>query len=106
MTKQAAQLAGVLCPVVEADDRAYGEIVAEEHSAEDEAYVHEYAVGSHAVLAQQTHQLQVVADAHDVEGDVADVFREAVGASTADDIPHVGHLRQEVEAETAVVASR
>ena len=66
-----------------ADDGGDADVVADEDGGEDEGYVHQHAVGRHAVLSQVVHQLQVVAHGDDVHRDATHVFRQSVAAGFA-----------------------
>ena len=78
LAEQAAQLRPVAGPVLERDDLRDAHIVSDEHRPEYEPHIHQHAVGGDAVLAYVFHQLEIVADADDIERDIADEFREAV----------------------------
>ena len=78
LAKQAAQLRPVAGPVLERDNLRDAHIITNEHRSEYEPHIHQYTVGGDAVLAYVFHQLEIVADADDVEGDIAHEFRQAV----------------------------
>ena len=78
LAKQAAQLRLVARPVLKRYHLRDSHIVSDEYRTEYEPDVHQYAIGGDAVLAYVFHQLEIVANADDVEGDVADEFGQAV----------------------------
>jgi hypothetical protein len=87
-----------------ADDGGDGDVVADEDGGIDEGNVHHYAIGGDAVLTKETHELEVVADADDVHGNITHIFAQSVGAGFADIGPqdaHFGHEHQRATTRTA-----
>lgn len=78
LAKQAAQLGPVASPVFERHYLRNAHIVTDEYRPEDKSDIHQDAIGGDAVFAYVLHQLEIVADADDVEGDIADEFGQAV----------------------------
>ena len=73
-------LGTVACTVVEADDGRTAEGVAHIHGNEQEAGVHDDAVGGHAVFPGKAQQLVVVQDVHQRHGQVGHQLGGAIDA--------------------------
>ena len=80
LAQEAFELRMVLCAVVVADDRRDGDGIAEEKCLEDEVDVHQNAVGAHAVLLRDGHELHVVENADERAGEIAHHLARAVTA--------------------------
>ncbi len=79
------QLGVVAGAVVVADHRGAADGVADENGGEDEADVHDGSVGSHAVLAGQLDELEVIEHVHQGGGEVGQHLRGAVPAGPEED---------------------
>ena len=87
----------VLGTVVEAHQRGAADGIAHKNRHKNELDVHQHAVGRHAVLAHQLHELEVVEHGNERAGNVAHQLRGAVETGLSDGRPLQpgrGHVQQ------------